>query len=418
MRKRPAQPEHLTTSEAAALLGVSAATLKRWSEAGLLGPRRTRGGHRRFSRPELQAFLERPGARDEAGAQADALLAAAGPMEMEALLFRRRATRGSWADVADDLEPALAELQRRARSGHLTAVQRLSALERLGAALSGAAASAVAHRGAPRILVLSVPGDRLRHGAPLAALAAGEAGWAPVLGGAPWPRELGPELARNAFAAILATASLEADPTVMLRHGPGLLEAAGTAHVALGLLGPGEWAGPLAGVARLRSHGELAGWLADVADRASAPGAGPAAPGLEHLEWHPSLSLGDETLDSQHQVLFRSARKFLDAAAEGASPEDVEKLLRFLEDYAEVHFRFEESLMRAHAYPGLDAHAWEHEQFIRRLRAEKSGARAGTPQAVRALAELVRSWLARHVGGSDQRVGAYLRRARRTDGRH
>jgi len=413
VRKRPAQPEHLTTSEAAALLGVSVATLKRWSEAGLLGPRRTRGGHRRFSRAELQAFLERPGPRDEAGARADALFAAAGPLEMEALLFRRREAHGSWAGVADDLEAALAEIGRRAREGRLTAVQRLSTLDRLGNAVASVAAGSVASRGAPRLLVLSVPGDRVRYGAPLAALAAAEAGWEPVLCGAPWPRELAPELARSPPAAVLASASADADATVLARHGPGLHEATAAARIALGLLGPGEWTGSLGGVTRLRRHAEIPAWLADVADRTAAPGAGPAAPGLERLEWHPSLSLGDETLDAQHQVLFRSARKFLDAAASGASKEDVDRLLRFLEDYAEVHFRFEESLMRAHGYPGLDAHAWEHEQFIRRLRAEGPEARSGTPGAVRTLAELVRAWLARHVGGSDQRVGAHIRHARR-----
>ncbi|MBV9958343.1 MAG: helix-turn-helix domain-containing protein, partial [Acidobacteria bacterium] len=41
----------LTSSEAARLLGVSEASVKRWADSGLLPALKTAGGHRRF-RPE------------------------------------------------------------------------------------------------------------------------------------------------------------------------------------------------------------------------------------------------------------------------------------------------------------------------------------------------------------------------------
>ncbi|HEX2703342.1 MAG TPA: helix-turn-helix domain-containing protein [Solirubrobacteraceae bacterium] len=46
-----------TSSQAAAYLGVSLATVRRWSNDGYLHGYRTPGGQRRFSREQLDAFL-------------------------------------------------------------------------------------------------------------------------------------------------------------------------------------------------------------------------------------------------------------------------------------------------------------------------------------------------------------------------
>jgi excisionase family DNA binding protein len=46
-----------TSSQAASYLGVSLATVRRWSNDGHLRGSRTPGGQRRFSRGQLDAFL-------------------------------------------------------------------------------------------------------------------------------------------------------------------------------------------------------------------------------------------------------------------------------------------------------------------------------------------------------------------------
>jgi excisionase family DNA binding protein len=56
-----------TSSQAAVYLGVSLATIRRWTDAGHLGCYRTPGGQRRFSRDQLDGFLatlHRNGAAD------------------------------------------------------------------------------------------------------------------------------------------------------------------------------------------------------------------------------------------------------------------------------------------------------------------------------------------------------------------
>ncbi|MFZ1155829.1 MAG: helix-turn-helix domain-containing protein [Solirubrobacteraceae bacterium] len=47
-----------TSSQAARYLGVSLATIRRWTDAGYLGGYRTPGGQRRFSREQLDGFID------------------------------------------------------------------------------------------------------------------------------------------------------------------------------------------------------------------------------------------------------------------------------------------------------------------------------------------------------------------------
>ena len=47
-----------TSSEAARYLGVSLATVRRWTDAGHIACYRTPGAQRRFSREQLDAFID------------------------------------------------------------------------------------------------------------------------------------------------------------------------------------------------------------------------------------------------------------------------------------------------------------------------------------------------------------------------
>jgi excisionase family DNA binding protein len=47
-----------TSSQAARYLGVSLATIRRWTDAGYLPAYRTPGGQRRFSREQLDGFID------------------------------------------------------------------------------------------------------------------------------------------------------------------------------------------------------------------------------------------------------------------------------------------------------------------------------------------------------------------------
>jgi excisionase family DNA binding protein len=58
MQSINASPLGLSTSQAATALGVSLGTIRRWSDMGYLESYRTPGGQRRFSREQIDHFIE------------------------------------------------------------------------------------------------------------------------------------------------------------------------------------------------------------------------------------------------------------------------------------------------------------------------------------------------------------------------
>ncbi len=57
MESTSSSPLGLSTSQAAHVLGVSLGTIRRWSDMGYLQSYRTPGGQRRFSRDQIEQFL-------------------------------------------------------------------------------------------------------------------------------------------------------------------------------------------------------------------------------------------------------------------------------------------------------------------------------------------------------------------------
>jgi len=67
-----------TSSQAADYLGVSLATIRRWTDAGHIACYRTPGGQRRFSRSQLDRFVDsmsQQGPADGVQASADSRVA-------------------------------------------------------------------------------------------------------------------------------------------------------------------------------------------------------------------------------------------------------------------------------------------------------------------------------------------------------
>ena len=67
-RRAPAnEPDWLTLGQAAKYLGVAQSTIRKWSDQGRVPTFYTPGGHRRYRRRDLDAFLERSGPTAKTG---------------------------------------------------------------------------------------------------------------------------------------------------------------------------------------------------------------------------------------------------------------------------------------------------------------------------------------------------------------
>jgi excisionase family DNA binding protein len=67
-RRAPtSEPDWLTLGQAAKFLGVAQSTIRKWSDQGRVPAFYTPGGHRRYRRRDLEAFLDRSGPGGKSG---------------------------------------------------------------------------------------------------------------------------------------------------------------------------------------------------------------------------------------------------------------------------------------------------------------------------------------------------------------
>lgn len=97
--------------------------------------------------------------------------------------------------------------------------------------------------------------------------------------------------------------------------------------------------------------------------------------------WSDSYSVGNPTLDAQHQRLLsvcRQVDEILSLPAEGRRVL-LEALLTELMELSLEHFQTEQRILEAIDYPAWDNEAREHEEFIRDLTAMLNQVRSDTP---------------------------------------
>jgi excisionase family DNA binding protein len=203
--------ELLTTAEAARLAGVGASSVKRWADLNLLRCVRTPGGHRRFHRQDLDAFLREQGEL-VVGAAVDWVetLLHGGTFEIQGALFRARDRLGAWHAVAEELGLALGELGERWQRGEVTVIEEHIASEKLSRGLQRAAETIPSTEGDPRSLLATAEDDEHTLGLSLVELCLRETGWRTVWSGRKTPTKDLVELARSGSFEMLALSASRA----------------------------------------------------------------------------------------------------------------------------------------------------------------------------------------------------------------
>jgi excisionase family DNA binding protein len=207
----------LSSTEVSLLLGVSAASVKRWADAGRLHCILTPGRHRRFTQQEVERFRQAQATlTGQVSGWADRLLSVHGSAGLQGALLEERSRRGTWWQVAEELEPVIAELARRVAIVEITGVEGLVAGELLYRALQQCAATPP-RTGTPCALLVRPEFDHTRLGLALVELCAGDLGWATQIVGSVEGAELRRHLERHAPSAVVLAVGLGCDP---LRVGP------------------------------------------------------------------------------------------------------------------------------------------------------------------------------------------------------
>ncbi len=274
------QQKLLTSAEVAKILGVTAGSVKRWADLGLLRCARTAGRHRRFDPVEVERFRkDQTGAiQPEHGPDVDTwieiLLSDADAHRLLATLYAERARLGAWWKVAESLSAVLEEIGERWTEGTLSILEEHLATERLSRALAQISDQLPSRPGAPRLLLTTAEGEEHTLGLSLAELVIREQGWPVLWAGRRVPlSEIVAHVASGTVDAVAVSASAVADPGDLLAQTERLGAICRAGEVQLLLGGSGPWPEWIPYGARVVTFQELRGWLKLVESGAGAEGA-------------------------------------------------------------------------------------------------------------------------------------------------
>ena len=135
------------------------------------------------------------------------------------------------------------------------------------------------------------------------------------------------------------------------------------------------------------------------------------------MEWNESLATGISTIDSQHKELFRRINNLVIAIKQRRCKTEIDGMLKFLDDYARVHFSEEEKHMLASGYSGYAEQHEGHKQYLAalaELKAEASLQRiqGSTYDLSAATNQVVVDWIVDHILKLDMKFGDFLKGTR------
>ena len=129
------------------------------------------------------------------------------------------------------------------------------------------------------------------------------------------------------------------------------------------------------------------------------------------LKWSEDFETGIKDIDFQHQELFTRVSGFLETCDLGRGKEEIDSILKYLEEYAQIHFATEERLQAQHAYPHWPSHKAAHEEFLTAFaEIKKKFAQQGPSYNLASLLyDLMINWFINHIASEDKALCQFLK---------
>lgn len=131
------------------------------------------------------------------------------------------------------------------------------------------------------------------------------------------------------------------------------------------------------------------------------------------MQWTEDLSIGVDLIDNEHKELFNKINHLVTAIKGATCKYTIDGTIKFLEDYAALHFTDEERCMEEAGYAELPAHRGHHAHFLKALaELRRQAALPRVPGASYELSvttnQVVVDWIVDHIMKVDKRFGEYL----------
>jgi hemerythrin len=122
---------------------------------------------------------------------------------------------------------------------------------------------------------------------------------------------------------------------------------------------------------------------------------------MAFLSWTRHYLIGNETIDAEHQELFRLINAFHDHWLEKYDRQSIAPLLNQLVTYTQQHFKHEEQIMFDAGYPKLAEHQHVHESMIETIFTLQQAFEEKNNHLEMDTLKFIKSWLIVHILEND-----------------
>lgn len=128
----------------------------------------------------------------------------------------------------------------------------------------------------------------------------------------------------------------------------------------------------------------------------------------DYIRWDPKFEIGIPVIDAQHKTLVELCNRFyqelIQNKAAGNPPWDqsLKSALRECVDYVKTHFKNEETLMTACAYPKFAEHKQMHDMFIKKILETTNDFQEATIGTAFKFVKFLYDWILSHIAHEDR----------------
>jgi hemerythrin len=124
-----------------------------------------------------------------------------------------------------------------------------------------------------------------------------------------------------------------------------------------------------------------------------------------HFEWTEEMSVGESTIDAQHQRLLAQVNKLIDSMVFGTTSAEVTDAISFLEKYIDEHLSYEERYMEKRGFDGIEEHKKQHDNFRKKYVDFKNKLDSGSApnDTLIEIEEFLGQWWINHIGHEDRK---------------
>ena len=130
--------------------------------------------------------------------------------------------------------------------------------------------------------------------------------------------------------------------------------------------------------------------------------------GNNFIQWNDTLSVKIDSIDKQHKKWVELMNNLYEAIELGKDDQMMESLLDALAAYVNVHFHYEEKLLKKHEYPNFQKHSEEHKSFTTEVESLKEKYKNGDKIDSKQMMSFLEKWFRDHIMKEDKLYSSFL----------